>query len=613
MRRKGIVLWLSVSSAIFMLCNSTAAQSYRFSIPMADVTVTIEPKGSALIHYRLTFHCSQGAHPIDVVDIGMPTQKHAAVSAAVNGRKLPLSAIRHSPYIDNGYAVKLGSNTIAPGQQAVFEFTGRSYEMVWYDTTSKYMASFRFSPTWFGSEFVEGKTDLRLRFRLPPGNYTEPDRMILWHRNTPAFQLKGVMEGENVPSVAWKAQVRMTGPHVYGVSFPRAFVTNAKRVSIWGLLFNWFTGSEDRQVISGLIVVALFCAIFFYATRFTGWTLFIVLAIVLIFTLVKSPTAHLCLYPVLLICGGLVLWLRRTKKQHYIPASISREGARVLSSLTAVEAAVLLDIPVNRILTMIICDLARRDMIEVVSSDPPEVAVVASPNPKLAHWDVAGHTRVVTRWENMFLTVFLNNRGQPVDAINLDRPFRALIDSVAHKVEGCDFRRTRDYCRFKVEQTWKRIREESDFEVRTKYADKNQGWLLADEQYKEKISAIERDDNWRYQPRWYGHGYYYHGTSSYRGTGDTAPALPVPDADNMTSFSDVVDSINGRLSNIGETMDIPMNDTKSFDLSALDKVTGDMFDNISVSSGGGSGGFGGGCACACAGCACACACAGGGR
>jgi hypothetical protein len=52
------------------------------------------------------------------------------------------------------------------------------------------------------------------------------------------------------------------------------------------------------------------------------------------------------------------------------------------------------------------------------------------------------------------------------------------------------------------------------------------------------------------------------------------------------------------------------------DLSGVDKVTGDVFEALSKSSGSGSGKSGrsgSGCACACAGCACACACAGGGR
>jgi hypothetical protein len=50
------------------------------------------------------------------------------------------------------------------------------------------------------------------------------------------------------------------------------------------------------------------------------------------------------------------------------------------------------------------------------------------------------------------------------------------------------------------------------------------------------------------------------------------------------------------------------------DLSGVDRVTGDIFEALSESSGSGGGGGGGSsCACACAGCACACACAGGGR
>jgi hypothetical protein len=62
------------------------------------------------------------------------------------------------------------------------------------------------------------------------------------------------------------------------------------------------------------------------------------------------------------------------------------------------------------------------------------------------------------------------------------------------------------------------------------------------------------------------------------------------------------------------SMNIPDAKGGLVDLSGVDRVTGDIFEALSESSGSGGGGGGGSsCACACAGCACACACAGGGR
>ena len=355
------------------------AGNYRFSVPRAEVTVTIEPEGSALIHYALTFECSRGAHPIDVVDIGMPTQKHKPVSAAIDGRPLLPSSIRPSKYVDNAYEILLGGGAIRPGHEGVFEFTARSRGMVWQDTTDPGMASFRFTPTWFDAKFVSGKTHLVLRYKLPPGEYPEPDKTIIWHKGTPRFTVKGVLEGETAPSVTWTRSVSLTGPHVFGVSFPKAYVTNVKKMGMLRLLHRWFKGNTDARIVSAMIVIVLFAAVFFLSTRGTGCALFVVGLAGLAFVMYRSDVAHLCLYPVLLGLAVASLLYRRSAKKHYVPAKISRPGGTVSTGLTAVEAAVLLDEPVEKILTILIFEMARRKLVAVEAGPPMKVAVQGRP------------------------------------------------------------------------------------------------------------------------------------------------------------------------------------------------------------------------------------------
>ena len=616
MKRHMTALFVVVLGGLLAWAGSAGAQPYLFRVPKAEVTVTIEPRGSALIHYKLTFQCSPGAHAIDIVDIGMPTEKHQAISAAVNGETLARSAIRKSSMVRNGYEIHLESHTIQPGERGVFEFTGRSHGMVWQDTIRKEMASFRFTPTWFGDQYIQGKTQLTLRYKLPPGSYTDPDRMIVWHKSTPQFQLKGVLEGENVPSVAWSRTIRMTGPHLFGVSFPKAFVKNVRSMSVWQLFYRWFTSDPDRQMWSGFFILVALTALFFTATRGTGWTLYLILLVGSIFGMVASPGFHLCLYPVLLIGGGFLIWWCRLKKEHYISASISRAGGRVHSSLSAVEAAVLLDMPVNRILTMLIFEFARRDFVEITDSDPLKLKVRAVRDLKRKNtWHVDKRARQVTRYENSFLTVFADHPGEPVHTLELEGCFKRLIEDVSTKLEGCDISATRKYCRFKVEQAWKKVREEADFEVRTRYAEKNQGWLMNDERAGEKWAQLETSEGYYYRPSWYYHDY----DGPYVPAGRAAPAgAPVAASgpiDSGPAFRDIVDSIAGRFEGLGSTMEsLPINKTNAIDLSALDKFTGEMLEAMAESgSSSGGGGFSGGCACACAGCACACACAGGGR
>ena len=208
--------WLG---AILVLGSAAAlAQAYRFEIPEAEVTVAIGADGSAQVRYGIRFICQPGAHPIDVVDIGMPNLgRHEALGARLDGQPLPASALRISTFLKPrgcGYEIDLGSSAIQPGRSGLFEFTGREYGMVWQDTTRPEQASFRFSPTWFGEAYVVGQTQLTVRVILPipATEYTKVKDRILWQRQGQEFDVKGVMEGEDVVSVGWARRVSLTGP-----------------------------------------------------------------------------------------------------------------------------------------------------------------------------------------------------------------------------------------------------------------------------------------------------------------------------------------------------------------------------------------------------------------
>ncbi len=76
----------------------------------------IGPDGSVALEYWFTFTCDPGAHPIDVVDVGLPTDDYriSDIRADVDGQ--PISFIEDSEYVTYGVAVWLGDATIAPGE-----------------------------------------------------------------------------------------------------------------------------------------------------------------------------------------------------------------------------------------------------------------------------------------------------------------------------------------------------------------------------------------------------------------------------------------------------------------------------------------------------------------
>lgn len=603
---------ISAAVAVLMTTVVARAQEYSFAIPRAEVVVTIEPEGSALINYKLIFFCNRGAHAIDIVDIGMPTSKHRPVSAAISGRPLAKSSIKKSTYIDNGYEIHLGSGAIPPESTGVFEFTGRSSGMVWQDTTDAALASFRFTPTWFGSQYVKGTTDLILRFRLPPGDYPEPDRTILRHKNTPEFQLKGVMEGDTVPSVVWRQKVRMTGENMFGVSFPKAYVTNVKKTTVLDLFVKWFKGNLTVQLWSGGVVLLLLGGLFFWATRGTGWVLGWFLIIVALFAMCKSAVIHLWMYPVLLLGLILVLIFRHAGKRHYIRADIAREGSKVNSRLSAVEGAIVLDLPINKVLTILIFELMRKGHITITCHVPLMLKVVSTYSSMNRRILESGRVVSVTKYEGVFLDQLAEHPQVSVEKINFEKTMTKLIDQVKTLLVNCDIKRTREYCQYRVDQMWRNIKTEKDFTVRNKFADQNVGWLVADEKYKERLSELLSEDGYRYSPGW--HNYPHHSPSPTGTLGVGTAPIDAP-AFDTPAFTDITDSIFGRLEKIGDSMSsIPLNQSNSIDLSGLDQLSHTVIEALSESSGSGGGGHGGGgCACACAGCACACACAGGGR
>ncbi|GAG28844.1 unnamed protein product, partial [marine sediment metagenome] len=247
-------------------------------------------------------YCRPGARPLDIVDIGMPTERHQALGAAINGTRIPVRSIVPSKYVDNAYEIPLGAGTIAPGREGVFEFTGRSYGMVWQDTTDPELASFRFGTTWFGANFVKGETLLTVRFRLPipKEDLEKVHHRILYHRKDEAKWAKAAFEGEKVVSVGWGRKVRFTQQHTFSVSFPKKYVNKVRKMTIWGLFYRWFKGSPGVQLVSAIIVLIAFGIIFFTTTRGTGWSLFIILTVALCVAMWKSPGFHLALYPIML-------------------------------------------------------------------------------------------------------------------------------------------------------------------------------------------------------------------------------------------------------------------------------------------------------------------------
>ena len=74
-----------------------------------------------------------------------------------------------------------------------------------------------------------------------------------------------------------------------------------------------------------------------------------------------------------IVVAGLSSDSRR--KQQYLPPKISIEGHGIKRGLTAVEAAILLEQPLDKIMTMILFSVIKKNTAEVVTRDPLEIKV----------------------------------------------------------------------------------------------------------------------------------------------------------------------------------------------------------------------------------------------
>jgi hypothetical protein len=72
-----------------------------------------------------------------------------------------------------------------------------------------------------------------------------------------------------------------------------------------------------------------------------------------------------------IVVSGLASSNRR--KNQYLPQKISIEGHGIKRGLTAVEAAILLEEPLDKILTMILFSVIKKNAAEVITRDPLEI------------------------------------------------------------------------------------------------------------------------------------------------------------------------------------------------------------------------------------------------
>lgn len=536
---------------LFLLLSATTSlfsQDYGFTVDKNYSILYINSDGTCTINYELQFTCDDYAHPIDVVDIGMPNEWYVLKSASAKKDGYPLHDIRKSEYVHPGVEVHLGAYKIPPGETGILLFSANLRYMIFPDSKDKSYVSVVFSPTWYSGKFTHGTTDLVCYFVFPPE--VKPDEPR-YHKVK--FTAAGV---DSTGRVWYKFSHSNASPskqYLFGVSFPKKYIPKEAIV---------------KKTVRRFSFGTFFAAIF---NKLSG----------------ACPCVIVGLFIFIAIIGVIS---SSKRKMRYLPPALSIEGVGIKRGLTAVEAAILLELPLNKVATMILFGLIKKRVIKVKTREPLILEIEKK----------EGEQPELHNYEKDFLKAI--GKDGKINQSTIRTPFINLIKSVQKRTKGFSRKKTREYYRGILNRAWTEIKGADTPELKSKTFDKNLEWILMDEDYEEKMNESFRGTT-IIAPLWW--GFYMPGfarpSAVTPGAGISAPHISMPQLPGSNFANSMVTGIqnfsNRLVSNITGFQ------------SAITKVT----NPVPVSSSGGWSSSGGGCACACACAGCACACAGGGR
>ncbi len=526
--------------AVFILLSITLivsvpeeadGQEYDFSTVKEKVFIKVLKDGRAVITYNLVF-MNYGSG-FNVVDIGLPNFKYDKDSASAfvrikdtSGRTVSTDSnpsIRMSWYVYPGLEVHVNGGA---NRRIELDFTVTCDWMVWESPNNKKLASIEFRPTWFSQDYQRGSADsISVDVNLPLP-IEELDRIVWEHGKYDRVEENeyGVILGWDFGSM-YPADME-DGKADVGVAFPKQYVDNYYKKNLWVSIQFFF------QDMFGT----------FWMNKFICCFLIILLVVVAIIVLVIVSSA-------------------RSKKNYFRP-SISVPGAGPRLGLTAPEAAIVLELPLDRVVEMVFYGMLKKGSIKIVAVSKP---------PLIKKLDV--NVLTMSYEKDFFETISYDGA---ISESDLKRSLEKMIKATEIKLKGFSQRRTEAYYKGIVRKAWDEVKVCGNAAEVDNVLRFNDEWLPLDRNYDGKMSS--------------------HVHIWYLGRPEGGDRGFVNPGGYARAFSENLTSISGNM------------------VSSTTKLTHDVVNTLHPppppSTGGSS--YHGGSFHSCA-CACACACAGGGR
>jgi hypothetical protein len=556
--KKGFLFLLGVLFLLGTVAAPVHSQSYNFQVEKAEIYFFINPDGTAAVAYYLDFYNETWGSPIDFVDLGMPAgQDFDLGSAIATVDDIPLTNI--SVWSGNGITVGLGGNAIQPGKRGRVFIQVATIRKVLYDSDApcaEKCVGFQFQPSYFRSVFVNGNTDMTVTLVLPTG-MKESEPYYYSPSNWPgASKPYTNFDEQGRVYYQWQAgNATSSDQYVFGAAFPARLVPDSAIVRQPAIVIN----PDDLPII-------LMCVCF---SGFLVW-------------------------------GIYEAFVGNKKRMlQYMPPKIAIEGNGIKRGLTAVEAAVLMEQPLDKVLTMILFAVIKKGAAQVASRDPLKIELL-SPRPE-----------DLRSYEISFLDAFADGKLSS-QRVGLQTMMVALVRSVSENMRGFSRKETVSYYEGIMKKAWEQVEGAQTPEMKMQRFDEAMDWTMLDRDFNDRTRRVFTGPI--ILPRWYGGydpAYRTPTTMASPGTPSQPITIPLPQLPGSDFAASIVNGITGFSAKV-------VGDVTGFTTS-ITKVTNPIpvstYTSHSSGSSSSSGGGGRSCACACA-CACAgcaCACAGGGR
>lgn len=521
-----------------------SAQGVSYGVTQEWVRVEIFPNHSINIFYNITFSYLSGS-PQGIFTLGMP--KAGYQIQLVEDSSGASLEYEKSVYTSIGIDITL-KKPILINDPINFLVYATVPDMVFLDDTNPGNVGMQFFPSTFDSSM--GTEELRLQIILPSGVQTTE---VKSPTNLPFDNV--FLTDDNKTAVywersSWQAEQVFSG----GVSFPQDYVSPAPTQSL---------PPQNGEGISDLFDLLF------------GVGAFVVVAAI------------------------VVAIFRSLSKATYTKPQISIEALGANRTLTAVEAALVLDQKAIRILTMILYGLILKRQVMVTQTDPilklEKIMKIEGENPLQPRY-----------YEIDYLSAI--RIDGTLDEKTLALTYHGLSTTVNQKLRGYSREDTTKYYKSIVETAWKQVTIAQTPELKGEALNQNIEWLLSDQKFDEKLkTSFPPETIITPNPAWW----WYWGiprfpTPKNPSTPPTYPPTKIPSKPMTlpgqdfanTVVSGLQSSSNNMVKNIQEFANklIPFQPTPSHQ--PVNKKSCVCACHS--------------CACACACVSCACACAGGG-